>query len=65
MSNCCRGPGSLVGGCKGLVSLGEAGLSGDRECHGGLGAANFCRALFTQGHLAALPLHVSAHTLLP
>lgn len=48
-----------------MVSLGEAGLSGDRECHGGLGAATFCRALYTQGHLAALPLHVSAHTLLP
>lgn len=53
-----------MGGCKGLVSLGEAGLSGDGECHGGLGAT-FCRALYTQGHLAALPLHVSAHTLLP
>lgn len=48
MANCCRGPGSLVGAWNGLVS--GAGLSGDREYHGGVGTATFCRVLSPQGH---------------
>lgn len=48
MANCCRGPGSLVGAWNRLVS--GAGLSGDRECHGGVGTATFCRVLSPPGH---------------
>ena len=60
MANCCRGPGSLEGAWSGLVS--GAGLSGDRECHGGVGTAAFCRALSPRATHCLTSAHKCPHS---